>query len=134
MYQPQRPNFHWLVSEGELTFKVTGANFVPVVNQTVSFSINSSVGGATILAGRATGTTDNQGLVKTLLESGTVAGNVFVLATHDATGTLGISEDIVISTDVPDAAFFSLSSGAVNPSGAFNTDAVEVSFSIIASD
>jgi hypothetical protein len=118
----------------ELTFKVTGANFVPVVNQDVSFTINSSLGGAAILSSRATGTTDNQGLVKTILESGTVAGNIYVLATHDATGTLGISEDIVISSGVPDAAFFSLSSGAVNPSGAFNTDAVEVSFSIIASD
>lgn len=118
----------------ELTFKVTGANFVPVPNQDVSFAINSTLGDAAILSSRVTGTTDNQGLVKTILESGTVAGNVYVLATHDATGTLGISEDIVISSGVPDAAFFSLSSGAINPSGAFNTDAVEVSFSIIASD
>ena len=50
------------------------------------------------------------------------------MQTHNATGFQGTSADIVVSTGVPDASFFSLSSSANNPSGAFNTDGVEVTF------
>lgn len=69
-----------------------------------------------------------------MIKSGTFQGPVSVIATHDASGIEGTSADIIISTGVPDSAFFSLSSTANNPSAAFNTDAVEVSFFIIASD
>ncbi|MBN4075537.1 hypothetical protein JYU22_03050 [Gammaproteobacteria bacterium AH-315-E17] len=118
----------------ELTFKVTGPNLIPIVGETVSFAINSAVGGASILAGRTTGVTDNQGEVKTILESGTVAGNYFIRATHDASGTLGISEDIVISSGVPEASGFSLSVDKRNISQAYRINGIEVTLSIIAED
>lgn len=118
----------------ELTFKLTGPNLIPIVGETVSFAINSSVGGASILAGRTTGVTDNLGEVRTILSSGTVAGNYFVRATHDASGTLGISQDIVISSGVPESSGFSLSVNKRNPSQAYRINGIEVVLSIIAED
>ena len=118
----------------ELTFKVLGAGGVPVIGGDVSFAIGSGPVGATILPGRETATTDNLGRARTVIRSGTVQGPVSVIATHDASGIEGTSADIIISTGVVDAAFFSLSSNGNNPAGAFNTDAVEVTFFIIASD
>ena len=118
----------------ELTFKVLGAGGAPVIGEDVTFSIGSAPAGVTMLTGRDTDTTDTNGAVTTVIKSGTFQGTVSVIATHDASGLQGTSEDIVISTGVPDAAFFSLSSSAGNPAGAFNTDGVEVSFAIIASD
>lgn len=122
------------ITSTELTFKVTGPNLIPIVGETVSFVINSSVGGASILTGRTTGVTDNLGEVKTILESGTVAGNYFVRATHDATGTLGISQDIIISSGVPEASGFSLSVNKRNVSQAYRINGIEVTLSIIAED
>lgn len=118
----------------ELTFRVLGAGGVPVIGEDVTFSIGSAPVGVTILSGRDTDTTDNNGRVRTVIRSGTFQGPVSIVATHDASGIEGASEDIIISTGVPDAGFFSLSSNGNNPPAAFNTDAVEVTFFIIASD
>lgn len=118
----------------EVTFKVAGPQDVPIIGADVTFSINSSVGGANILAGRETGTTDQNGEVRTILKSGTVAGPVNVRAVHNATGLQGVSDDIVISTGVPEYSRFSVSYDHFNPPEAFHTDGIEVSISIIASD
>ena len=118
----------------ELTFLVSGAGGAPVIGEDVTFTIGSAPGGVTILSGRDTDTTDNDGKVTTVIKGGTVQGTVSIIATHDSTGIQGTSDDIIISTGVPDSAFFSLSSSVINPPNAFNTDAIEVSFSIIASD
>lgn len=118
----------------ELTFRVAGPQGVPIIGEVVSFSINTTVGGASILTGRETGTTDNNGEVRTILNSGTVAGPVNVLAIHDASGLQGISGDIIISTGVPIYSRFSVSYDPFNPVRAFNTDGIEVSINIIASD
>lgn len=118
----------------ELTFKVSGPQGVPVIGTEVGFSINSTVGGASILPGRESGLTDQQGLVRTVLNGGTVPGPVNVLAVHKATGRQGLSSDIIISTGVPEASRFSMSYGPFNPKGAFNTDGVTVTINLIASD
>jgi hypothetical protein len=118
----------------ELTFKVAGPQGVPIIGKQVGFSINTTVGGASILAGRETGITDQAGLVRTILNSGTVAGPVNVLATHLESGRQGLSSDIIISTGVPVSSRFSLSYQPHNPLGAWNTDGIEVTVSIIASD
>jgi hypothetical protein len=118
----------------EVTFKVAGPQGVPVIGKQVSFSINSQVGGASILAGRETGITDQGGLVRTILRSGTVAGPVNVLAVHNETGKQGLSDDIIISTGVPVADRFSMTYNNFNPPRAFNTDGVVVDITIIASD
>ncbi len=118
----------------ELTFKVAGPQGVPIIGKQVSFSINTSVGGASILAGRTTGITDQDGLARTVLNSGTVAGPVSVLAVHQESGKQGSSSDIIISTGVPVASRFSVSYQPFNPVGAFENDGVTVAISIIASD
>lgn len=118
----------------ELTFKVAGPQGVPIIGKQVSFRINTAVGGASILAGRETGITDQDGLARTVLNSGTVAGPVSVLAVHEESGKQGSSSDIIISTGVPVANRFSMSWQPFNPVGAWNTDGVTVAISIIASD
>jgi len=92
------------------------------------------VGGASVLAGRTSGTTDQTGQARTVINSGTIAGPVNVRAVERGTGKQGISPDIVISTGVADADKFSLSYTPQNPARAATTDGIEVSFSIIASD
>lgn len=118
----------------ELTFKVAGPQGVPIIGKRVNFSINTTVGGASILAGRDSGITDQDGLVRTVLNSGTVAGPVSVRAVHAESGKQGSSADIIISTGVPVADRFSMTYGPFNPVGASNTDGVPVQISIIASD
>ena len=118
----------------ELTFKVTGAQGSPVAGKQVNFSINTQVGGASILAGRETAVTDQAGEVRTILKSGTIAGPVNVKAVHVETGRQGLSGDIIISTGVPEASRFSLSYTPFNPPNAFNKDGVTVNISVIASD
>lgn len=118
----------------ELTFRVSGPQAIPVIGKQVTFSINTTAGGASILAGRQTGVTNTLGEVRTILVSGTVAGPVNVLATHSESGRQGLSADIIISTGVPVANRFSLTYTPFNPPGAFDTDGIQVTFSIIASD
>jgi hypothetical protein len=118
----------------ELTFKVAGPQGVPIIGKQVNFSINTPVGGASILPSRVTGITDQEGLVRTVLNSGTVAGPVSVLAVHQESGKQGSSSDIIISTGVPVASRFSMTYGPFNPAGAFNTDGITVGINIIASD
>jgi hypothetical protein len=118
----------------ELTFKVTGAQGSAVAGKQVNFSVNTQAGGASILAGRETGITDQLGEVRTILKSGTIAGPVNVKAIHVETGRQGLSGDIIISTGVPEASRFSLSYAPFNPPNAFNNDGVTVTISVIASD
>jgi hypothetical protein len=118
----------------ELTFLVAGAQGVPVVGKQVNFSINTNVGGAAILAGRESALTDQSGLVRTILRSGTIAGPVNVLATHAESGRSGLSQDIIISTGIPVANRFSLSYAPQNPLNAFRQDGIQSTLSIIASD
>lgn len=118
----------------ELIFKVSGPQGVPVVGKQVGFSINSQVGGATILASRVTGTTDQTGQVRTIVNSGTVAGPFNVRAVHSETGRQGISPDIVVSTGVAEASRFTLSNSDYAPKAAFSASGIETTWSIIASD
>ncbi len=118
----------------ELTFRVAGPQGVPIIGKQVSFSINSQVGGASILAGRETGITDQDGLARTVINSGTVAGPVSVRAVHQESGKQGSSSDIIISTGVAVANRFSMSYQPHNPVGAFNIDGITVQINIIASD
>ncbi|HTR00275.1 MAG TPA: hypothetical protein VMH83_09805 [Candidatus Acidoferrum sp.] len=118
----------------ELIFQVSGPQAVPVVGKTVNFSVNTQVGGASILSGRQSAVTDQAGQVHTIITSGTIAGPVNVRAVEQSTGKQGISPDIVISTGIADADRFSMTLGPHNPGLAWNTDAVTVNINIIASD
>lgn len=118
----------------QVVFRLVGAQAAPIVGEAVSFATSTTAGGITLATGTDTAVSDNNGLVTTVLQSGTVAGPVSIIATHDATGIQGISEDIVISTGVPVARRFSLALSQFNPPRAFDTNGVTVTVSIIASD
>ena len=121
-----------------LTFRLVGASGAPIIGEDVAFALSSSAGGATLAAGRETDETDINGEVTTVLQSGTTAATVSVVATHVVVATgieiSGQSPDIVISTGIPVDDRFSISYGPQNPAGAFDTDGIEVDINIIASD
>jgi len=117
-----------------ITFKLIGALGAPIIGETIDFSIAPSTGGVSLASGTASDVSDVNGEVTTILQTGTSAGTFTVVATHAATGVGGVSDGISISTGIPTADRFSLSVSDFAPADAFDTDGIEVEFSIIASD
>jgi hypothetical protein len=109
-----------------VVFRVLDTNSNPVNNQLVNFTLNTSVGGIKIIPESAT--TDNNGLVQTVINSGTVATSVRVLATIDGSDPQISSQSslLVVSTGIPDQDSFSLSADILNPEG-WGIDGTEVS-------
>lgn len=106
-------------------FRVLDTNSNPVNNQDVSFALNTNVGG--IQLNPTTATTNNEGIVQTVINSGTVATSVRVRATIDGTSPAISSQSslLVVSTGIPDQDSFSLSASIHNPEG-WNVDGTEV--------
>ena len=100
-----------------VVFRVLNASGGPVVNQLVSFSLNTSAGGIALTPSQ--GTTDTQGRVQTVVKSGTVNTAVRVTArtTQGATTLTSQSEQLVVSTGLPDQNSFSVSAGCFNIEG-----------------
>jgi vacuolar-type H+-ATPase subunit F/Vma7 len=117
-----------------LTFRLVGAQNAPIIGETVTFSVSPSTGGVIIVSGTESDVSDVSGEVSTIIRSGTTATTVEVTATHSASSTSGLSDDITISTGIPVADRFSLSVSDFAPLDAFRFDGIEVDFSIIASD
>ena len=67
------------------------------------------------------GTTDSNGEVKAIVQSGNVSTSVFVTATIDS-GAGNTSNDIVVSTGLPDQNSISLSASVLNVDGALDFD------------
>ncbi|MBV7315138.1 Ig-like domain-containing protein [Shewanella sp. NIFS-20-20] len=100
-----------------IVFKVLDTNGIPVSNQSVNFSLNTDVGG--IAVNPASATTNGQGLVQTVINSGTVATSVRVTAIVDGPTPLisSQSSELVVSTGIPDQDSFSLSASTLNAEG-----------------
>jgi len=99
-------------------FRVLDTNSNPVNNQVVNFSLNTDVGGIQLIPDSAT--TNNEGVVQTVINSGTVATSVRVQATIDDGSDPVISSQssvLVVSTGIPDQDSFSLSASVLNPEG-----------------
>ena len=99
-------------------FRVLDTNSNPVNNQVVNFSLNTDVGGIQLIPDSAT--TNNEGVVQTVINSGTVATSVRVQATIDDGSDPVISSQssvLVVSTGIPDQDSFSLSASILNPEG-----------------
>lgn len=98
-------------------FRVLDTNSNPVNNQVVNFSLNTDVGGIKLIPANAT--TNNLGIVQTVINSGTVATSVRVQATIDGSDPAISSQSsvLVVSTGIPDQDSFSLSSTILNPEG-----------------
>ncbi|MDD8059683.1 MULTISPECIES: hypothetical protein [Shewanella] len=107
-------------------FKVLDKNNNVVANQNVLFSLNTSVGGVAIDPIEAT--TDSDGLVQTVVNTGTVATSLRVTATVDNDSVPAISSQssqLIVSTGIPDQDSFSVSAETLNPEG-WDLDGTEV--------
>ena len=96
-----------------VTFKVLDKNSNPVSGQVVSFGLNTTVGGLSL--NPASATTGADGTVSTVVAAGTVNTPVRVTATLGLISTL--SDQLVVSTGVPDQNSFSLSTKIFNVEG-----------------
>ncbi len=107
-------------------FKVLDKNSNPVSNQNVLFELNTGIGGVALSPAEAT--TNNEGIVQTVVTTGTVATSVRVTATVDDDSTPAISsqsKQLIISTGIPDQDSFSLSAVMLNAEG-WDRDGTEV--------
>ncbi|GGP83030.1 hypothetical protein [Shewanella ulleungensis] len=99
-------------------FKVLDKNSNLVANQNVKFSLNTSVGGVGIDPIEAT--TDSDGLVQTVVTTGTVATSLRVTATVDNSAVPVISSQssqLIVSTGIPDQDSFSVAATLLNAEG-----------------
>ena len=97
-----------------VTFKVLDKNGNPVYGQGVDFELSTSVGGLT--RSPASSTTGADGTVSTMVAAGTVNTPVRVIARIGATLST-LSDQLVVSTGVPDQNSFSLSTSIFNVEG-----------------
>ncbi len=106
------------IESSVVKFQVLDKNSNPVSNQNVLFELNTNIGGVDISPYKAT--TNNEGIVQTVVTTGTVATSVRVTATVDDDSTPAISsqsKQLVISTGIPDQDSFSLSAVMLNAEG-----------------
>ncbi|EGM70325.1 invasin domain 3-containing protein [Shewanella sp. HN-41] len=113
------------VESSTVKFKVMDKNGIPVSNQRVNFSLNTEVGN--IILDPEFATTNGQGIVQTVVNSGTVSTSVRVTATVDGSSPAisSQSNQLVISTGLPDQDSFSLSASNLTPEG-WDYDGIEV--------
>ncbi|MFZ2814514.1 MAG: Ig-like domain-containing protein, partial [Rhodoferax sp.] len=105
-----------------VSFKVLDINGNPVSGQLVNFALTTSVGGLTI--NPIASTTGVDGTVSTVVAAGTINTPVRVTATLAGTSITTLSDQLVVSTGVPDQNSFSLSTAIFNVEG-MNHDGCE---------
>lgn len=113
-----------------VTFRIIGSDGLPMAGRTVNFSLETDIGGIDIDPISASTTTD--GMVSTILQAGNIPTSVRVTASTQITDTEGNTQDVfsqsdqlVISTGLPDQNSMSLSISQYNPE-AWNFDGVKV--------
>lgn len=101
----------------EVKFKVLDTNSNPVSNQLVNFSLNTTTGG--IVLDPVSATTNNQGIVQTVVRTGTVATSVRITGTIAGSSPVisSQSSQLIVSTGIPDQDSFSLSATMLNAEG-----------------
>ncbi|MEQ9480248.1 MAG: Ig-like domain-containing protein [Algiphilus sp.] len=132
------PDFVGLQGSGRpttsrVTFRVEDVSGGPVVGETVRFSLNTSVGGISITPPE--GTTDGNGEVQTTVSAGTVATTVRVTATvtRDGETIRSQSDQLVVSTNIPDNDSFSVAVECFNVEG-WRRDGATTGITIRAAD
>ncbi|WP_448547797.1 hypothetical protein [Thalassotalea fusca] len=108
-----------------VVFRVLDTNGNPVNNQDVTFSLSSDTG--EIQLNPLSATTNNEGLVQTVVNSGTVARAIRVVAQVTGSDPViqTLSSELKISTGLPDQDSISLSADLINPE-AWDLDGAEV--------
>ena len=120
-----------------VTFRVLNSSGLPVINQMVNFTLTSTspnTGGARIAINRESGLSNASGDVSTVVQSGTLATSLQVIATHPTSQLQGSSIGIAVSTGRVVSDNFSISIGSNRPAQAFNTDGIAVTLGVIATD
>jgi hypothetical protein len=115
-------------------FKVKDTDGNPYNNRVVNFALNTNVGGISLSQVQAT--TNAQGIVQTVVNSGTVPTTIRVIASTEALdGTIVFTQSslLVVSTGLPDQDSFSLARSVANPE-AWNVDGVEVAVTVRMAD
>ncbi len=106
-----------LPSQSRIVFKLTDLVGDPLANRTVAFALNSTVGGTRLSASSAV--SDVNGNVSTTVVAGSAHTSVRVTAsTVDPVSGMTItsqSDQLVITTGIPDQDSFSLSADVLNP-------------------
>jgi hypothetical protein len=120
------------VETSKLVFQVMDEFGVPAQGEQVDFELSTTVGGINLTA--ENGITNSDGNVSVSVNSGTVHTSVRVTATLYSDPSIStVSDEIVISSGVPDQNSFSLSTETFNPE-AGDIDGVEVEITIRAAD
>ncbi|MGB1197448.1 MAG: hypothetical protein ACPG46_00270 [Thalassotalea sp.] len=117
-----------------VVFKVKDTDGNPYKNRDVNFALNTDVGGISLSQDSAT--TNANGLVQTVVNSGTVPTAIRVIASTEALdGTIVFTQSsvLVVSTGLPDQDSFSLARGVANPE-AWNVDGVAVPVTVRMAD
>jgi hypothetical protein len=112
------------IESSTVVFKIRDTNGNIVANKDVDFSLNTEVGG--IGWSPKFAKTDSNGLVQTVVNSGTVHTSVRVRAELNEDASIFTQSNLlVISTGIPDQDSFSLSASVFNPE-AWNIDGTEI--------
>ncbi|HHM05243.1 MAG TPA: DUF11 domain-containing protein [Gammaproteobacteria bacterium] len=116
-----------------VTFRVVDKSGGPVADKTVTFSLNTTVGGLSLTPSSAV--SDDSGLVQTVVQAGTVPTPVRVTATvSGTTPEIGTQSDqLAVTTGIPDQDSLSVSATTLNPE-AWDADGVEVTVTARAAD
>ncbi len=114
-----------------VTFVVKDRFGNPIANQTVDFSLDTTVGGIALSIPNSVSNTN--GLVQTVVSSGTTATTALVTATVRGTSIKIKSESLVISTGIPHQDGMSVSLGASFPE-ALDFDNITVPVQVMLAD
>ena len=117
--------------QSTVRFRVVDQVSGPVAGKDVTFALNTTVGGISLTPTSAT--SDINGEVQTVVQSGTVATTLRVTATEVETGVSTQSDLMTISTGIPHQNAFSIALGTCN-TNTFNVDGHVVPVSVILSD
>ncbi len=105
-------------------FRVVDENGNPDPQEFVRFSLTTDVGGLTLDPVEAF--SNNEGIVQTVVRSGDIPGAVRVIAVHEAEDgnpdnhqnrISAVSDQLIISTGIPDNNSFTLAPAVLNPEG-----------------
>jgi hypothetical protein len=123
-----------LTTSSTVVFQVNDRSDNPLPNQSVTLSLTTFTGGLTIQGGQSavTRTTDDDGQVSVLVNSGTVPTPVRVTAAL-ASGVSTVSSNLAVAVGLPSQLNFSLSQDTLNIEG-YNIDGTTNTYTIYAAD
>ncbi len=117
----------------QVSFQVIDNTGAPASGVDVSFSLSTTIGGLSLT--NATATTNENGIATAIVLAGNVSTSVRVTATIDVNGQLlsTVSDQLVVSTGLPDQNSVSLSASILNPGGG-NLDGITTSINVRMAD